>query len=258
MNGVKEVTLLDKVEAPQVPARVAPESDLVLMFERLAKDPAVDVDKLERLIAMQERIMHHNAEAQFNSAFAAMLPEIPTIIERAKTDKTKYAPLEDIVEPLRPILARHEFSVSFRTEWPDTKTVKVIGILTHAAGHARQSEFVSAADTTGSKNAIQALGSAVTYGKRYTLKDLLCIVTRDEDDDANRAGRPDVADPDGFDVFLDVLATAAMNGTRALMGEFNKADRALRGHLTGRFNGKWESYKKVAAEADARSKAGAK
>ena len=165
MTGVKEVTLLDAA-AEQPKALAVPDTGAVAMFERLARDPSVDVDKLERLIAMQERIIRHNAEASFNAAFSQMLPEVPTIIERAQADKFKYAPLQDIVEPLRPVLARHGFSVSFRTEWPDPKTVKVIGILAHSAGHSRQSEFMSAADTSGSKNAIQALGSAVMYGKR--------------------------------------------------------------------------------------------
>lgn len=189
-----------------------------LMFERLAKDPNVDVEKLERLIAMQERIMRHNAEAAFNVAFTAMQRDIPTILERARTDKTSYAPLEDIIEPLRPVLRQHGFSLGFRTEWPNEKTVKVIGILTHNESHARTSEFLSSADQTGSKNAIQALASAVSYGKRYTTKDLLCIVTRGEDDDARRAGNGKAAEeqPPGFDQWWSDFQATADNGLIAL------------------------------------------
>lgn len=256
MTGVKEVTLLDAAQAPEPKADLEP-NGLALVIQRLAENPTVDVAKLEKVIELQERVMRHSAEAAFNVAFSAMLPEIPTIIERAKADKTMYAPLEDIVEGVRPVLARHGFSASFRTEWPDKATVKVIGILTHAAGHARQSEFMSVADTTGSKNAIQALGSAVTYGKRYTLKDLLCIVTREEDDDGKKADPTKAQmDPDGFDVFLDVLASAAMNGTPALMAEFNKAPQPLRVHLTTKRGDKWDGYKKVATEASARATKG--
>lgn len=207
---------------------VTPQEDpTVGLFERLAKDPNVDVEKLERLIAMQERVMRHNAEAAFNVAFTAMQPDIPTILERAKTDKTSYAPLEDIIEPLRPVLMKHGFSLGFRTEWPNEKTVKVIGILTHNEGHARTSEFLSAADQTGSKNAIQALASAVSYGKRYTTKDLLCIVTRGEDDDARRAGngKTNGEIPAGFEQWWDDFQAVADNGTVALEKAWKDANQ---------------------------------
>src|SRR6185295_6009416 len=52
-------------------------------------------------------------------------------------------------------------------------------------GHERTSEFLADADTSGSKNAIQARGSAVSYGHRYTTKDLLNITTREAADDAS-------------------------------------------------------------------------
>src|SRR5262245_22092844 len=158
------------------------EQSLALVIERLAVNPDVDVVKLEKIIELQERILRYQAEAEFNAAFSRMQPNIPTIIEKAKTDKGTYAPLEDIIEKVRPVLAAHGFSLGFQTEWPDKQTVKVIGILTRGT-HARRSEFQAGADQSGSKNAIQALASSVSYGKRYTTKDLLCIVTRGEDDD---------------------------------------------------------------------------
>lgn len=205
-----------------------------LMFERLARDPHVDVDKLERLIAMQERIMRHNAEAAFNLSFAAMLPSMPTIVERSKTDKTTYAALEDIIEPLRPILSQHGFSLSFRTEWPSEKLVKVVGILTHREGHARTSEFLSAPDKTGSKNDIQALASAVSYGKRYTTNDLLCIVTRGADDDGHRANvtkKTETPAPAGYDDWLANLEAVADEGTARFGKMWNDSPDVNRKYL---------------------------
>src|SRR5688572_26167507 len=92
----REPMLLDREDvAAAKPAAVAvvksPEPDSVaLMFERLARDPSVDVEKLERLIGMQERIMAHNSRAAFNVAFSAMQGEIPAIAEKGKTDKGTY------------------------------------------------------------------------------------------------------------------------------------------------------------------------
>lgn len=240
----KEPTLLtDEADEALVPA--AP----VAMFERLARDPSVDVEKLERLIAMQERIMAHNAEAEFNAAFAAMLPKIPTIVERARTDKTAYAPLEDIIETIRPILAEFGFSLSFRTEWPEKNMVKVVGILTHRAGHSRNSEFLSAADQTGSKNAIQALGSAVHYGRRYTARDLLCIVTREADDDGERSDKGKApAAPAGYDDWMADMASAADEGLQKLQIAWNQSKTEYRTYTAQYNKAQWASLKTKAGK----------
>lgn len=205
----------------------------VQMFERLALDPNVPVDKLERLIAMQEHIMEINAKAAFNRAFADMQADLPTVIERGKTDKGTYAQLEDIVEAVRPILKRHGFSLAHATEWPDKTTVKVVGILTHTEGHERRSEFMASADQSGSKNAIQALGSSVQYGRRYTSKDLLCIVTRGEDDDGARSEKGKAPEPPkGYEDWLTDYESTAANGLTALEAAWKASKPQYRDYLT--------------------------
>jgi hypothetical protein len=230
-------------------ARVQETSGLALVVERLAANPDVDVAKLEKIIELQERILAHQAEAEFNSAFALMQPEIPTIIERKQGDAGKwmFAPLEDIIAPMRQILSRHGFSISHSTEWPDGKTVKVIGLLTHRGGHARRSEFQATADQTGSKNAIQALGSSVSYGKRYTTKDLLCIVTAGEDDDGHRSSAP--SPPDGFEDWWDDFQLIAEGGLKTLEAEWKKAKPDFKSHVVKHMRDSWESLKKRAAAA---------
>ena len=228
-TGVKDVQLVER--APSLPEPV--QNDATLMFERLARDPSVDVEKLERLIAMQERIMAHQSKAAFDSAFANMQGEIPAIVERARTNNGTYAPLEDIVAGVRPVLQRHGFSLSHETQWPDTKTVRVIGILTHRDGHEKRTEFLSGADASGNKNAIQGLGSAIAYGRRYTTKDLLCIVTKDEDDDGDKAGRakdaPDA--PPGYDAWFATLEGVASEGMAAFSSAWNKSREDYRKHI---------------------------
>lgn len=228
-----------------------PTDSFALMVERLASNPNVDVAKLEKLIEMQERILAHNAEAAFNAAFAEMQAEIPTVVERGKTDKGTYAQLEDIVEAIRPVLQRHGFALSHRTEWPDKSTVKVVGILTHREGHSRTSEFLSTADTSGSKNAIQALGSAVAYGRRYTTKDLLNIATRHEDDDGHnsaKAHRPDAVVPEGFDNWLIDLEVVADEGVGRLQAAWNASKPDHRRYLLATKKTVWETLKKKAAK----------
>lgn len=243
----KQAELVPAEPQTATPARIAPTNDAVAMFERLATDPNVDVTKLERLIEMQERIISHQARAAFNTAFAAMQGEIPIIAERGKTDKGFYATLEDIVEKVRPILQRHGFTLSHRTEWPDTKTVRVVGILRHREGHEVTSEFLSAADQSGSKNAIQALGSAVSYGRRYTAKDLLNIATRHEDDDGATAHKFEAPEaPDGYDEWTLHLSKVADGGWGKLSAEFSKGAPEYRKFLTSHDKDKWKAMRQRA------------
>lgn len=166
-----------------------------LMFERLAKDKHVDVNKLERLIAMQERIMAVNAKAAFDADFAVMAPTIPAIPKNGRIvvdsgpgqRATPYSTNEDIQKVLRPILAAHGFAISFRTEYPEKGLIRIVGVLTHRQGHTRESLFESAGDDSGKKNKIQAIGSTISYGHRYTTKDLLNITEQGEDDNGKRA-----------------------------------------------------------------------
>lgn len=227
------------------PSQPAGELDpMVSMLERLATNPAVDVDKLRQLIDMQERVLNREAEAAFNAAFAVMQGEIPTVEERAKTDKGTYAPLEDIIEVVRPILKQHGFSLSFQTEWPEGGKVKVSGILTHAHGHARRTEFIAGADTSGSKNAIQALGSSVQYGRRYCTKDLLCIVTREEDDDGEGSEKHKAPNaPEGYEGFIKALSAAAEKDSKALYAVWNKAEPGLRQHMTRHDKTLWQNLR---------------
>lgn len=221
------------------------------MVERLAANPDVPVDKLERLLAMQERILDRNAEAAFNAAFAEMAGEIPTVVERGQTDKASYARLEDIIEAVRPVLQKHGFALSHRTEWPEKVLVKVIGILTHREGHSRQSEFLSGADASGSKNAIQGLGSAVAYGRRYTTKDLLNIATSKEDDDGEgsaKAGKPDVKVPAGFEPWWGVMEGLAAEGLAALTKAWNDSKIEFRNHLMATNKRAWNDLKTKAAK----------
>ncbi len=214
------------------------------MIQRFAADPNFDVSKLQALMGMRERELKRIAEQEFNAAFARMQPKIPIIGEKGKTDKGTYAPREDIVEVVRPILAEFGFSLSFRTEWPD-KAICIVGILTHEGGHSRESRFLTEADQSGSKNAVQARGSAVEYGRRYTTTDLLNIATRKADDDGNKAGAK--ATPEGFDEWLAGLKKAAKNGMVALNAAWSCSEKPFKDSLLAR---DWESAKVTATAAD--------
>src|SRR5215472_3825358 len=99
-----------------VPARVEDRdpAPVLALIERMATDPAADVDKLERLMAMHERLLERRAREDFAAALVALKPELPKIKRSRFNQQTQsyYAPLEDIIEVVDPILHKHGFAIA--------------------------------------------------------------------------------------------------------------------------------------------------
>lgn len=177
------------------------------IIERMSMNKDVDPDKLDRIIAMQERLMAKQRQIAFDDTLAIIQPKLPIInrngtIEVREKDpsgkrtgaiqqSTKYAKYEDIVEAVTPVLGEHGFALRFRTGLDEKGMVKVVGILS-GCGHREETEFTLQHDSTGSKNSVQAVVSSTSYGKRMAACALLNIVSRGEDDDGNASGSPAV------------------------------------------------------------------
>ncbi|QXA07945.1 ERF family protein [Acinetobacter pittii] len=162
------------------------ESQLFILVEKVLTSSNPDMAIIEKMLDMQERVMAKQAEISFNQSFSVMVNEIPVIAKSSTADvqtKTgskfaiKYASLDEIVEVVRPILSKHGFSVSFRHEQETQAHIKIYCVLRHRDGHSIQNELILPLDISGAKNAVQSVGSTVTYGKRYTLCSILNIAT---------------------------------------------------------------------------------
>ncbi|KPB95710.1 ERF family protein [Pseudomonas syringae group genomosp. 3] len=182
-----------KVETmSQAPAVTAEATTILQIIQQVAMSPSADIDKMERLMAMHERLQAQQAKQQYDEALAKMQEELPVIGERGGIkDKngriqSTYALWEDINEMIKPVLARHGFGLSFRTP-RNERGIEVEGVLSHRSGHRETTSLLLPADTTGSKNGVQAVASSVSYGKRYTAGALLNFTTTGEDDDGNGA-----------------------------------------------------------------------
>src|SRR5690625_34802 len=171
---------------PAAPALSTESQAVLAMIERVCLNPDADMDKLEKMLEMQERMLDRNAKQAFTAAIAAMQEDMPEVVERGKAHNTKYATFEDINAAVRPVLMKHGFAITFRGS-QDASTIRVTAVLSHREGHSEETSIQMPADTSGSKNAVQAVGSSISYGKRYTMSALLNIATRGEDDDANGA-----------------------------------------------------------------------
>jgi len=98
----------------------------------------------------------------------------------------RYEDFADIADAVAPVLAEQGLSYRFRTDSsPDL--IAVTCIIAHRDGHSEQTTLSGPRDDSGNKNSMQAIGSAVTYLQRYTLKAALGLAAS-VDDDAQSAG----------------------------------------------------------------------
>lgn len=197
------------------PARLSDTAAIIQMIERVALNPNADIDKMERLLQMQERVFERNARAAYTEALASMQQELPVINERggiknnAGRVQSTYALWEDINEAIKPALTKYGFALTFRTGEHDGR-VTVTGILSHKDGHREETTMHLPTDTSGSKNAVQAIGSSTSYGKRYTAAALLNLTSRGEDDDGKR-GTGELLSPKQLEEVRDLITMSGAN-----------------------------------------------
>lgn len=151
----------------------------------------VPVETLIKLFELQERVEARDARKAFDEDFAAFKKEAPKLektkavsFDSGKTSQYKYTPLDDIAQAVGPILAKHGLSYNWEQSQSADGAISISCNLRHTQGHSIQNTLSAKADPSGSKNAIQAIGSAVSYLRRYTLLGVLGMATGDEDDDA--------------------------------------------------------------------------
>lgn len=188
---------ITKTEAPEG-AVTDYNGGLLEVIARAARDPSIDIDKLERLIAVQERVQGQQAKIAFTEAKLAMRGELPVIDMRGRIvikdknsgdviQETKFARFEDIHAAVMPVLTSYGFDLSFKNGLGPDGKVRVTTILDHRGGHSEETYFDLPHDSSGSKNAVQAVGSSTSYAKRYGVLSILNIRVAGEDDDANTA-----------------------------------------------------------------------
>ena len=153
---------------------------------------AESVQALERLVALQERMMDRDAERAFNAAFVALQADLPVIVaSTAIANRGKYERFEDVMRVVGPLLTRHGFTVSFTMDAKENRILETCH-LKHVGGHAQSNSF--AVRTGKADTETQADCKAATTAKRNALLNALNIVIRQDaftnEDDASLDGAP--------------------------------------------------------------------
>lgn len=104
-----------------------------------------------------------------------------TVTKDAKANYGKYATLAAVMEAISPALANSSLALVQEAVLGDGD-VTIIAYLLHESGDVI--EFAPLTMPLGSQRTAQAVGSAITYGRRYQLTALFGLAPDDEDGDA--------------------------------------------------------------------------
>jgi hypothetical protein len=181
--------------AETLPAIAGSSASLVQMVERIAFNPDLPIDRLKEVFDFYKMVKAEEAKAQYTAAMSAMQPVLPSIDANGKiihNNKviSQYAKWEDVNDVIKPILAAHGFSLDFDAV-QDEKSLTITANVEHTGGHTKRATLRLPIDTSGAKNAVQSIGSTVSYGKRYTAGLTLNLTSRapgESDDDGRAAG----------------------------------------------------------------------
>jgi uncharacterized membrane protein len=169
------VNAVEKIE-PRAVAAVTPMD----MLNR-AVESGAGLEMVEKLMSLQERWETGQARKAFDKAIASAKAKITPIQRNAKGHNDKrYADFAAIAKVVDPILSEHGLSYRFRTA--QGERISVTCILSHEDGHSEETTLSGPADASGSKNAIQAIGSTLTYLQRYSLVQMLGLAASNDDD----------------------------------------------------------------------------
>lgn len=215
------MSAVQKIEPDKLPAIRQDENSLLSVMCKIATDPNADINKFERIAALYQAAEQKRAATEFDAAMAEMQPELPTIAERGNAaGRYTYALWEDVNSQIKPVLHKHGFALTFRTDF--TNGIAVTAVLSHRSGHREETSITLQADKSGNKNDVQAVASSVSYGKRYTASALLNLTSHGEDDDAYQAGG-------GFDItdWCESFKSAATHDELHKLGEQLKATAGI-------------------------------
>lgn len=171
-------------------ALVADSSPMNLLSLALQNNAAIDV--IERLAALQEKVMLRDAKIRFNDALSRAQAEIKRVAPDLQNPQTssRYASYAAIDRVIRPIYTREGMSLSFsHDDCPKADHVRVLCYVSLGA-YTRTYQIDMPADGKGAKGGdvmtkTHATATADSYAKRYLVKDIFNVAIGEEDNDGN-------------------------------------------------------------------------
>lgn len=226
MENEGEYKVLDRrVPHEEAQVQLVDTSPASLMIAAINK--GMDLDKLEKFMALQERYEANEARKAYHEAMAAFKAHPPDIEKdktvsfpaQGKTTSYNHASLGNVTSKINTALSAHGLSAGWITS-QDGGLITVTCTITHKHGHSESTSLTAGPDTSGAKNAIQAVASTISYLERYTILALTGLATHDMDDDG-RTSEIQYISADQLSQLIDLLH--ATNSDEAKFLSFMKA-----------------------------------
>ena len=194
------------------------------MLMAAAQSPDVDAAKIRALWEIKKEIDETEARTQFYRAMKACQDEIKPIVRKSKNTQTgsMYAKLEAIDALIKPIYHKHGFGIMWTSPMIEGNKVNVACKVIHTAGHAEPFTLPGPLDISGikgqpNKTEMWALGSSLSYLKRYLKCFIFDLALTNEDNDGQGANA--LTEEQKMQV-LDLLADCAIKPGSPAMTKF--------------------------------------
>jgi hypothetical protein len=169
--------------------------------------------------------------------------------------KSKYADLSSVWDACRGPLTRNGIAV-IQSPSADGLRVSVDTLLTHTSGQWMRGTV----SVNAKEDSPQAVGSAITYLRRYALQSFAGVAPEDDDGEAAEGRRPSNGravsapqpkpeTPKGYTEWLDDLRCVADEGTPALERAWKQSKPEFRQHLLATDKIGWDALKVRAERA---------
>lgn len=175
-------------------ARIDPQA-LILK----AIDTGAGIETMERLVALAKDVREVQAREAWYEAMAEFQRTCPAIRKTSNAKITmrsggsyayKYAPLDEIMTTILPVMGPLGLSVSWRSKVEAEKVIVTCRV-SHTLGHHEESGDIAMPIVAGDggANPAQRVGIAATYAKRYALLGIIGMAPED-DPDAKSSDKP--------------------------------------------------------------------
>lgn len=180
----------DLIATPEIVKQEIVPVDMAMIS--LAIEKGAGIETIERLVALQEKMLARQAEIEFNAALNRVQAKISRVSPDLTNNQTnsKYASYAALDREVRPIYSPEGFSISFTEEdCPKADHVRIVAIVSKGA-YTRNYRKDMPADGKGAKGGdvmtkTHAAAAADSYAKRYLLKDIFNIAIGEADRDGN-------------------------------------------------------------------------
>jgi len=167
-----------------------------------------NLDKLEKMLELQERWEKNEARKAFYEDFAKFKTVAPPLKKDQynKFFESWYTSLGKLLDTYNPVLAQYGLTLTFLPTEQNEKTMTVTAVLSHRLGHRESVPMTGPIDVaaTGkvsgqkSRNALQDVKSTFTYLRSAAAEAILGVAGTEatHDDDGNSAGEIDFVSPE--------------------------------------------------------------